>query len=140
VTRRIPTATQGYIASIDRPRSTVPLSGGDARFGQSMGEQRWGRAGFDRDIAGLPGGEDEGTLASGPNGYARSDERIREDVCERLASNDYWLDLSEVEVCVQDGEVRLRGTTASREQKHAIEDIAAEVSGVLDVVNELRVR
>src|SRR5262249_9623160 len=47
----------------------------------------------------------------GPRGYRRSDERIREDVCERFAEHGY-LDPSELEVAVHDGEVLLSGTVA----------------------------
>ncbi|HEY0877473.1 MAG TPA: BON domain-containing protein [Zeimonas sp.] len=75
----------------------------------------------------------------GPKGYARSDERLRDDICERL-SDETWLDLSEVEVHVEDGRVRLEGEVRDRYSKHAIEDIADGAWGVKDVDNRIRVR
>jgi osmotically-inducible protein OsmY len=74
----------------------------------------------------------------GPKGYARSDERIREDVSDRL-TDDPHVDASEVEVTVQDREVTLSGTVNSRFEKRHAEDIAESVSGVTHVQNNLRV-
>ncbi len=74
----------------------------------------------------------------GPRGYQRSDERIREDVSDRL-SDDGMLDASDIEVTVSKGEVTLSGTVSSRDQKRRAEDIAEEVSAVQHVQNNLRV-
>ncbi len=74
-----------------------------------------------------------------PKGYVRSDERIRDDVCMRLA-HDGHVDLRDVEVDVDGGVVTLRGAARERGEKHRIEDIAEHVMGVKDVRNELRVR
>jgi hypothetical protein len=74
----------------------------------------------------------------GPRGYRRSDERIREDVCERFAEHGH-LDPSDVEVDVREGEVLLNGTVATRAQKRLAEDIADDVFGVAEVHNHLRV-
>lgn len=73
-----------------------------------------------------------------PKGYQRSDERIREDLCERLAHQRH-LDVADVEVQVRDGVVTLSGTVTDRSQKHRIEDMADDTFGVKDVRNELRV-
>jgi osmotically-inducible protein OsmY/flavin-binding protein dodecin len=75
----------------------------------------------------------------GPKGYKRSDERIREDVCDRLGQ-DWDLDASEVEVSVSNGEVTLAGTINDRQQKFRVEHIADSVSGVNEVHNQLRVK
>lgn len=75
---------------------------------------------------------------SGPKGYQRSDERIREDLCERLAMSGR-LDVREVEVTVSGGVVTLSGTVQDRQQKYRIEDMADEVFGVKDVQNQIRV-
>ena len=75
----------------------------------------------------------------GPKGYRRSDERIKEDVNDRL-SDDYYLDASDVEVAVTNTEVTLTGTVNSREDKRRAEDIAESVSGVSNVENRLRVK
>ena len=75
----------------------------------------------------------------GPKGYRRSDERIKEDVNDRL-SDDYYLDASDVEVQVQNTEVTLTGTVRSRSDKRRAEDLAESVSGVTNVENRLRVK
>jgi len=74
----------------------------------------------------------------GPKGYSRSDERIREDVNDRL-TEDGWLDASNIEVTVQNREVTLSGTVSDRGSKRRAEDIAESVSGVEHVQNNLRV-
>ena len=74
----------------------------------------------------------------GPKNYQRSDERIREDVCERL-SMDHDVDASEIEVTVQDGVVTLDGSINDRHAKRLAEDICESVSGVKDVQNNVRV-
>jgi len=75
----------------------------------------------------------------GPKGYRRSDERIREDVSDRLA-DDSWLDASDVEVNVSGCEVTLTGFVSSRDDKRRAERLAEDVSGVDNVQNNLRVR
>ena len=75
----------------------------------------------------------------GPKGYRRSDERIKEDVNDRLG-DDYYLDASDVEVAVENTEVTLTGTVKSRSDKRRAEDIAESVSGVTNVENRLRVK
>jgi hypothetical protein len=75
----------------------------------------------------------------GPRGYQRSDERIREDVCDRLTDDDE-LDASDVDVQVQSGTVVLTGAVESREAKRRAEDVAETVSGVREVQNNLRLR
>jgi osmotically-inducible protein OsmY len=75
----------------------------------------------------------------GPRNYTRSDDRIREDVNDRL-SDDPHIDASEVAVRVSDGEVTLDGTVRSRWDKRHAEDIVDDVSGVKHVQNNLRVQ
>jgi hypothetical protein len=75
----------------------------------------------------------------GPKGYARSDDRIREDVCDRL-TEDPEIDASNIEVSVSRCEVSLGGTVDSREAKRRAEDCAESVSGVRNVQNSLRVQ
>ena len=74
----------------------------------------------------------------GPKGYKRSDERIREDICERLW-HDTRFDVSDVSVHVNEGVVTLEGTVPRRYMKHGIEDLAADRPGVNDVENRIRV-
>ncbi|MCD6680759.1 MAG: CBS domain-containing protein [Burkholderiaceae bacterium] len=81
----------------------------------------------------------QGMRNRGPRNWQRSDERIREDVCERLASLDD-VDVSDVSVSVEQGTVRLTGSVAQRGDKHRIEDVADDSVGVRDVDNQIRVR
>jgi hypothetical protein len=74
----------------------------------------------------------------GPKGYRRSDDRILEEVCERLTRHPE-IDASEMEVRVVGGEVTLTGGVEDRHMKRLSEDVAEEVSGVTDVHNELKV-
>ena len=88
-----------------------------------------------------PGGayQDEGPYAGmGPKGYQRSDERIREDVCDRMTAHGQ-LDARGIEVEVPDGEVWLRGEVDNRGAKRLAENIADGVPGVVDVHNRLKI-
>jgi len=73
----------------------------------------------------------------GPKGYQRSDDRIREDVCERLTQHPE-IDAVDIEIQVKNGEVTLMGTVDRRDEKRLAEDVAESVSGVKDVHNQLR--
>ncbi|HEX8354772.1 MAG TPA: BON domain-containing protein [Pyrinomonadaceae bacterium] len=85
------------------------------------------------------GGHGEGRFRGrGPRNYHRSDERVREEVCDRLTDNE-WVDASDVEVNVVAGEVVLTGTVDSRYAKRLAENIAESVAGVVNVQNNLRV-
>lgn len=75
----------------------------------------------------------------GPKGYSRSDDRIREDVSDRL-SDDRWVDASDIEVSVANCEVTLSGTVSSREARRRAEDCVESISGVQHVQNNLRVK
>ena len=75
----------------------------------------------------------------GPKGYRRSDERIKEDVCDALM-RDHHVDASEIDVLVENGIVTLRGTVEERSAKRLAEDCIEKVDGVKDVHNELRVQ
>ncbi|HWB79742.1 MAG TPA: BON domain-containing protein [Nannocystaceae bacterium] len=74
----------------------------------------------------------------GPKNFTRSDERIREDVCERL-EHSHDVDASNIEVRVANGEVTLEGTVDDRRAKREAEDVACEARGVKDVHNLLKV-
>jgi hypothetical protein len=74
----------------------------------------------------------------GPRDYVRSDDRIREEICDRM-TDDVVLDASDVTVEVKQGEVTLGGSVTSREQKRRAEDVAEGISGVRDVTNQLRI-
>lgn len=75
----------------------------------------------------------------GPKGYTRSDERIKEDVCDCISRADE-LDSSDIEVTVTKGEVTLAGTVPDRQMKFFAEQLCENVSAVTDVTNNLRVK
>jgi osmotically-inducible protein OsmY len=77
-------------------------------------------------------------IGRGPKRYHRPDERIREDVCERLTEHPD-IDASEVEIQVNNGEVTLAGSVDDRHQKRLAEDVIENLWGVRDVHNHLRV-
>ena len=114
--------------------------------GQHAGQQRgmWDRA-SDEVSSWL--GDDEAQhrremdhhRGKGPKNYARSDERIKEDVCDHLAEHP-MVDASEVDVTVQNGEVTLGGTVSSRREKRAAEGCVERISGITHLQNNLRVQ
>ncbi|WP_395672100.1 BON domain-containing protein [Phenylobacterium sp.] len=93
---------------------------------------------YERGFMGFGRGHGE-HRGKGPKNYTRSDDRIREDVHDRLA-DDSHIDASEIEVQVKDGEVTLSGTVNSRDEKRHAEDIIERVSGVKHVQNNLRIQ
>ncbi|HRO61082.1 MAG TPA: BON domain-containing protein, partial [Burkholderiaceae bacterium] len=131
------------------------------RYGDDYGQQGYGRYGRDeerglwdrtRDEVASWFGDDEAEQrrrmdemrsgrhrGRGPRGYSRSDERIREDVNDRL-TDDPFVDASGIDVKVADSEVTLEGSVEHRSDKRRAEDIAEQVSGVRHVQNNLRVK
>jgi len=82
---------------------------------------------------------EESFRGRGPRGYRRSDQRILEDVCDRL-TDDHDIDASDIEVAVAAGEVTLEGTVTERHVKWLAEEVASGCSGVHQVHNHLRVQ
>ena len=74
----------------------------------------------------------------GPKGYQRSDERVTEEVSERLERHGD-VDASEIEVSCSEGVVTLEGKVSDRRSKRLAEDCADDVYGVKDVMNQIRV-
>ena len=117
-----------------------------ANLSQEEDRYAWGRSGWvDR---GHPGFERRGPddwrqpgpySGMGPRGYRRSDSRIFEEVCDRLSQHGR-LEASDIEVEVQEGEITLNGSVATRRDKRLAEDLAAGVSGVRDIHNRLRLQ
>ena len=140
--------------ALERPQRTFDIPHGRVGFGMSGSFSSGGELGSRTDSIGpAPGGggfqrgehnasQQQGRTAQprgrAPKNYRRSDERIHEDVCERLMHSDR-IDASDVAVEVKDGHVTLVGTVAHKQMKRWIEDLAAECAGVQDVENKLRV-
>lgn len=98
---------------------------------------RWHRVGWNQEYN--YGTEEIGPYSGvGPKDYHRSDQRIFEDVCERLTQHGR-IDARRIKVNVKDGEVMLDGTVRDRQMKRMAEDVADHVSGVKDVHNQLHI-
>lgn len=115
---------------------------GENDYDLSLGEDDSGRERTSRprtytytEIWMIPGPQ----TGQGPRNYQRSDERIQEDVSERLTQHGR-INAKEIDVEVSNGEVTLKGTVESRYAKHMAEDVADSVSGVQEVHNQLRVK
>jgi osmotically-inducible protein OsmY len=105
---------------------------GQGSYGQGgYGQGGYGQTMYEHTIGGHRG--------KGPRNFTRSDERVHEAVCERLADDDR-IDASEIDVEVHEGEVMLSGIVEDRRTKRLAEDIIDDVPGVSDVHNHLRVR
>jgi len=110
--------------------------GGQGGGYTGQGSYSGGQGGYSGGIGSY--GQQQGQHAGrGPKGYQRSDDRIREDVCERLTQHPE-INAEEIEIQVKGGEVTLTGTVERREEKRIAEDIAESISGVKDVHNQLR--
>jgi osmotically-inducible protein OsmY len=117
------------------------------RYG-SQGYQGWGQGaggsrpqGMGYGQQGMQGREGmrwQSHRGKGPQGYTRSDERIREAVCEAL-TEDHNVDATHIDVTVRNGEVILAGTVEDRMQKRMAEDTVEQIAGVKDVQNQIRV-
>jgi len=111
-----------------------PVHAEDQRFGGGY----WSFSGDEQKD--LYGETKPGPFAGvGPKGYKRSDERILEDVSERLMEDGH-IDASDIEVEVRGGEVILRGSVPNRFMKRRAEDLSASALGVKDVQNQVRIR
>ncbi len=126
----------------------------ERRFARHAGDARWGTGGLRVDRVPRPrlGASGNATRAAtravvpgvgphvgrGPRGYVRTDEQIREDVCQRLTENG-WVDATDIEVSVDRRIVILSGGVTTRSQKHLAEELSAGVAGVAEVTNRLGV-
>ncbi len=105
-------------------------------YGGPFGHQRHGA----REWSSVEGWRVPGPHAGrGPRGYQRSDERIREEINDRLTAHGL-IDATEVECRVASGEVTLTGFVDSRAAKRAAEDLTEDIHGVREVHNQLRIR
>ena len=110
--------------------------GGEGSYGSQSG---WREPSGEGQQYGSSSGYSQGQhRGKGPKNYQRSDERVKEMLCERL-HDDPEIDASEVTVSVQGGTITLEGTVDSRRTKNAIEDVAEQI-GSQDVQNNLRVQ
>ena len=122
------------LRSPERPREAA-----STRDARQLGRMQWRAAGAQF----YPGGAFDELLAisqrgRGPKSYRRSDELLRELICEQL-TDDPYIDAHDVTIELSNGEVTLRGTVETREQKYAVEDLVADIGGVTEIHNQLGV-
>lgn len=136
---REPREPYGETYSRREPRQSEPVPRGAYQQGRFDGiyapgySPEWGA-----DRYGRGSGVRGGYAGRGPKNYTRTDERIREDVCDRLSWHDE-VDATDIGVSVANGEVTLDGTVDTRHMKRLAEDIVEDVPGVVDVHNTIRV-
>jgi osmotically-inducible protein OsmY len=113
-------------------------SGDDLSF-DGFGEHR------DRQSASFSGQFNGGSPRSlgkhhgkGPKGYNRSDDRIKEEVCD-LLMRDSDIDAGDITVEVKQCVVTLSGEVESKQIKRSVEDLCEDILGVQDVENQLKV-
>ena len=89
-----------------------------------------------------PGGVhhlEDGNFGQPEEGFAHSDDRIKELVREALADDDH-IDASHIEVVVKNSEVMLTGLVDERWQKQRAEAVVARLTGIKSVQNQVRCR
>lgn len=119
----------------ERSRNESRSEGYESRWNESRPYPEWSQGfGLPTNPSVTPRG---GFSGKGPRGYTRSDDRMREDVCDRLSWDDE-VDASDITVTVKEGEVTLEGTVPDRHSKRRAEDITEKVMGVKDVHNRLK--
>lgn len=135
-------AEQGYAQGGYPQQGGYPASqqghvyGREYGYGQGGMRSGYGEGGWSPQSG--QGRSFESRRGLGPSSYTRSDERIREDLNERLMDDDL-VDARNITVEVQNGTVNLSGSVDERWEKHRVEDIADACGGVREVRNNIRV-
>lgn len=113
------------------------------RFGSDVGSRERSRGGYG---SSSPYRSDYSSYAGsqsfrgrGPQGYQRSDARLKELICERL-TDDPAIDASNITIDVTAQVVKLTGTVDDRRTKYEIEELIENFGGVKDIDNQLRVQ
>lgn len=75
----------------------------------------------------------------GPRDYTRADERILDDIHERLTQS-HHIDARDILVDVNQGNVTLTGTVIERRMRYLAEDLVEGVMGVANINNQLKVQ
>ena len=141
-TRQFQSTVSPFRRIADTDRMARTSRGGGTHLGSQMSESIYGpdETYQGNNLAtGSSGRNSGGFSGKGPKGYERSDDRIKEQVCDFLADDDH-IDASEIEVNVQKGEVTLTGTVSERFAKRHAEDLVEGIKGVRDVHNQIRVQ
>lgn len=136
--RRDQGGNRGHWGDFDRGGQSS--SGGPARRADDPMARNDRQAGQNREGGGYGGEQERGPHAGkGPQGFQRSDERIKEMVHEALTDHEH-LDATHITVGVEQGEVTLTGTVEDRRTKRLAEQVVESCKGVKDVHNQLRIQ
>jgi CBS domain-containing protein len=65
--------------------------------------------------------------------YLQNDDKIREEVVEKIAKRLLWIDPSTMKVAVDQGVVKLHGVVAKQSQKEILVELTSRVDGVVQV-------
>lgn len=116
-------------AILSVPSASAPsvYDGYAERMGGDRGSGAYGHP------RGRPGEDFRGR---GPKNYVRSDERVREDIAERLTF-DPQIDAGDIVIDVRDGLVVLTGSVDRRQTRYRVEDLVSSCPGVREVDNRL---
>jgi len=107
--------------------------GGALYEGGVFSSGTYGGGAEDYDITGM-----RSHRGKGPRNYKRSDERIHDEICERLTRHPL-IDASLMDVQIENGKVTLKGEVLDRRMKYMAEDIVEDVYGVKEIHNNIRV-
>ena len=126
----------GNSAGVDEFAPTTHYRGGHFYGRPSPG---WTNLGYGTGLAYVPPQyEATSHRGRGPRGYERSDDRLREIICERL-TDDPYIDASDVSIEVASRKVKLTGTVSDRRTKYEIEELIERSANVRDIDNQLKV-
>jgi osmotically-inducible protein OsmY len=132
-----------YGRNQQRPsRSEYQRGGGSSGYGTQQGGSvntgAWDRSGtYTSDYGSYV--RSQSFRGRGPQGYQRSDERLKEIICERL-TDDPAIDASNITIEVTGQIVKLTGTVDDRSTKYEVEELIESCGGVKDIDNQLRVQ
>jgi osmotically-inducible protein OsmY len=107
--------------------------GGALYEGGVFSSETYGGGAEDYDITGM-----RSHRGKGPRNYTRADDRIHDEICERLTRHPL-IDASLLEVQVEKGNVTLKGEVSDRRMKYLAEEVVDDIYGVKEIHNSLRV-
>lgn len=134
-----PATASGFGQRFHAPTSGYDDYEAESLYGRGFDEGDWSRT-WQRGARGSAvrtRGDDHRGRA--PEGYRRSDQRLLEEISERVRDDPY-VDGRSISLAVHEGIVRIDGEVEARWVKHHLEHIAARCFGVEDVDNRVAVR
>ena len=135
---------EDYMGSANAPVQSGAFGQGPGGYAGGFNQGLAGREGYGLGSgytrgAYEPGLRQDSQFGKGPTGYVRSDERLKEDISEKLM-RDHAIDASDISIETKNGAVTLTGSVDNRRLKHYVEDMIENCPGVRDIDNRLTVR